>query len=94
MTSTKTFITTYLVVYLLAGALDGRRVDNALLDSVVREVGLQLEKGGFIYPVRSLLSGHPFVQVIGRGYGFCKRCPNRPDVYGGYQDSGFSFVGR
>ena len=29
-------------------------VDNALLDSVVREVGLQLEKGGFIYPVRSL----------------------------------------
>lgn len=54
MTSTKTFITTYLVVYLLAGALDGHRVDNALLDSVVREVGLQLEKGGFIYPVRSL----------------------------------------
>lgn len=68
MTSTKTFITTYLVVYLLAGALDGRRVDNALLDSVVREVGLQLEKGG-IYLSRSVafLSGHPFVQVIGRG---------------------------
>ena len=62
MTSTKTFITTYLVVYLLAGALDGRRVDNALLDSVVREVGLQLEKGG-IYLSRSVafLSGHPFV---------------------------------
>ena len=68
MTSTKTFITTYLVVYLLAGALDGRRVDNALLDSVGREVGLQLEKGG-IYLSRSVafLSGHPFVQVIGRG---------------------------
>ena len=68
MTSTKTFITTYLVVYLLAGALDGRRVDNALLDSVVREVGLQLEKGG-IYLSRAVafLSGHPFVQVIGRG---------------------------
>ena len=41
------------MVYLLAGALDGRRVDNALLDSVVREVGLQLEKGG-IYLSRSV----------------------------------------
>ena len=55
-------------MYKRQGALDGRRVDNALLDSVVREVGLQLEKGG-IYLSRSVafLSGPPFVQVIGRG---------------------------
>ena len=50
-------------------------VDNALLDSVVREVGLQPEKGG-IYLSRSVafLSGYPFVQVIGR-VRFLQRCP-------------------
>ena len=68
MTSTKTFITTYLVVYLLAESLSGRREDNDLLDSVVREVSRQLEKRE-TYLSRSVafLSGHPFVQVIGRG---------------------------
>ena len=71
MTSTKTFITTYLVVYLLAGALDGRRVDNALLDSVVREVGLQLDERGIIYPVSGRFFKWASVCSSDRqGYGF------------------------
>ena len=68
MTSTKTFITTYLAVYLLAESLKRHEVNEEALDGIIREVERQLaERDTYLSRSLTFLKGHSFVQVIGRG---------------------------
>lgn len=68
MTSTKTFVTTYLVIYLLAQALKGNEVSEEVLNKVVKEVERQLaEQETYLSHSLSFLRGYRFIQVIGRG---------------------------
>lgn len=68
MTSTKTFVTTYLIAYLLAQTLKSCEVNEGVLDEIIREVELMLvEKNSYLSRALTFLDGHSFVQVIGRG---------------------------
>ena len=71
MTSTKTFIATYLVIYLLAESIRGHEKNEVVLEDIMNEVRHQLAKRE-TYLSRSLtfLNGHHFIQVIGRGTTF------------------------
>ncbi|MEG1403204.1 SIS domain-containing protein [Bacteroides sp.] len=71
MTSTKSFITTYLVVYLLAELMKGNEADDRNLEEIMKEVGRQLtERDAYLSRSLTFLRGHHFVQVIGRGATF------------------------
>ena len=71
MTSTKTFITTYLAVYLLAESLKRHEVNGEALDGIIREVERQLaERDTYLSRSLTFLKGHSFVHGNTRVY--CK----------------------
>lgn len=71
MTSTKTFITIYLVVYLLSEFIKEQEIDDKEIENIINEVERQLsERNAYLPHSLAFLNGHHFVQVISRGTTF------------------------
>lgn len=68
MTSTKTFITSYGMVWQLVETLKGHRVETVVWQKLADEISRLLETcDSFVEKAVSFLEGHSFIQTIGRG---------------------------
>ena len=69
MTSTKTFITTYLVAYVLAKSITAKRINWNIIDRLDVEIGDIINSGGYD-EIANFLNRTDFIQVIARGTDF------------------------